>query len=88
MTNEQSACHTNHLTSFATGFFPEVNTIDFDFVFAHASFEDNLTIYLCMIITFILFLIAMIWATWRDIKDAKNVILKNANEKVVARIFH
>ena len=73
VTSDLSACHTNHLTSFATGFFPEVNTIDFDFVFAHASFEDNLTIYLCMIIVFILFLIAMIWAIWRDIKDKRNV---------------
>ena len=73
VTNDVSACSTNHLTSFATGFFPEVNTIDFDFVFAHASFEDNLTIYLCLIITFTVFFITMIWAVWRDIKDSRNV---------------
>ena len=36
---------TNHLTSFATGFLPVPNKIDFQFVFAHATFEDNMTIF-------------------------------------------
>ena len=61
------------MTSFATGLFPEVNTIDFDNIFAAASFADNLTIYLFLIIAFTLFFIAMIWAIIKDIKDAKSV---------------
>ena len=40
-----TAFTSNHLTSFATGFLPEVNSIDFNFIFAHASFEDNMTIF-------------------------------------------
>ena len=54
---------TNHLTSFATGFFPEPNTIDFDFVFSHASFSDNLTIFILLIVSLMLYFILMIWAT-------------------------
>ena len=49
-TNVKTACLTDHLTSFATGFVPEVNSIDFEFVFASASFQDNVTIYICLII--------------------------------------
>jgi hypothetical protein len=53
--------------------FRVVNTIDFDFIFAHASFEDNMTIYMCLIITFTLFFAAMIWAFLKDRKDIKEV---------------
>ncbi len=72
-TNLVTACETNHLTSFATGWFPEPNTIDFNFVFAIDSFSDNSTIFTLLIITIILYLICMIWATWKDIKDDKRV---------------
>ena len=34
-TKLMTAAKTNHLTSFATGFFPVPNTIDFEFVFAN-----------------------------------------------------
>ena len=40
-----TAFESNHLTSFATGFRPQTNTIDFQFVFAFPSFEDNMTIF-------------------------------------------
>ena len=68
-----TAAQTNHLTSFATGWFPEPNTIDFAFVFARGSFSDNITIFILLIITMILYLICMIWATWKDIQDDKLV---------------
>lgn len=55
-------CNSNHLTSFATGFFVIPNDIDFDFIFAHASFEDNLTIYICLIVTLILYIWTTMWA--------------------------
>jgi len=35
----------NHLTSFGTGFMPQFSAIDFKFIFAHASFTDNMTIF-------------------------------------------
>lgn len=73
----ESVCGSDHLTSFATGFVPEVNTIDFDFVFAHASFEDNLTIYFCLIICFTIYIIGMIWAIVMDFSDKKKVIELN-----------
>ena len=68
-----TAAKTNHLTSFATGFFPEPNKIDFDFIFADVSVQDNLTIFLFLIITFIFYLAMMIWAIRKDLKDLKAV---------------
>ncbi len=66
-----SACNSTHLTSFASGYFPKVNTIDFRAIWAKASFQDNMTIYLLLIFCFFFYFIFMIWATWRDIKDKK-----------------
>ena len=68
-----SSCGTNHLSSFGSAWFPEVNTIDFDFVFAHASFEGNMTIFMLIILTFIFYIIAMIWAILKDKKDLRAV---------------
>lgn len=61
------------MTSFAAGHFPQINTIDFDFVFAAASFQDNMTIYFFLIISFTLYILAMIWALYNDRKDSKAV---------------
>ena len=70
-TNLITAANTNHLTSFATGFLPQPNKIDFEFVFATSSFSDNLTIFLLLIVSFSIYLILMIWAIIKDIKDNK-----------------
>ena len=43
-TRTSTAFKTNHLTSFATGFAPQVNKIDFALFFAKTSFTDNMTI--------------------------------------------
>ena len=61
--------------SFASGFFPIPNTIDFQFVFAAASFEDNLTIYMCLIITFTIFFILLIWAIITDMRDIRQLVV-------------
>ncbi|XP_059084074.1 uncharacterized protein LOC131881274 [Tigriopus californicus] len=71
----ESGCGTNHLSSYGSGWFPEVNTIDFEFVFAHASFEDNLTIYMLLIITFLLYIIGMIFAIIQDLRDEKKLLV-------------
>ena len=68
-----TSAQVNHLTSFATGFFPQPNHIDFEFIFAEASFQDNLTIFLLMIVSLLFYFIMMIWATCKDKKDAKAV---------------
>ncbi len=61
------------MTSFGSGFFNKPNTIDFDFIFAEASFEDNLTIYLTIIISLILWLSLSIWAFLHDKDDKKKL---------------
>ena len=68
-----TACLSNHLTSFATGFMPEINVVDFDFIYAGASFQDNITIFLTLIICFLIFISMTIWSLIRDRKDAANV---------------
>jgi hypothetical protein len=55
-------CRSSHLTAFGAGFYLEPNTIDFDFIFTDADFEDNLTIYMCIIVTLTLYLLLTIWA--------------------------
>lgn len=47
--------------------------IDFDYVFDNADFEDNLTIYLTVIVSFVLYLLLMIWARRQDKKDLEKV---------------
>ena len=80
---------TNHLTSFGTGFFPQPNKIDFEFIFANNCndtddnlkdapkinncFADNMTIFLLLIISFMFYFIGMIWAILKDNKDDKAV---------------
>ena len=85
------------MTSFATGFRPQANTIDFQFVFAFPSFEDNMTIFvrrsftlvglfslfisntttdyfrILVILTIIVYIILMIYATIGDVKDKNKV---------------
>ncbi|KAF8772030.1 Polycystic kidney disease protein 1-like 2 [Argiope bruennichi] len=62
-------CHCNHLTMFGSGFLIAPNKIDFSYVFANAGFEDNLIIYLSLIISLCLFIILAIWCRWKDKKD-------------------
>ncbi|CAL1301078.1 unnamed protein product [Larinioides sclopetarius] len=62
-------CHCNHLTMFGSGFLIAPNKIDFSYVFANAGFEDNLIIYLTLIISFSLYVILAIWSRWKDKKD-------------------
>ena len=64
---------TNHLTSFVSGFMPQPNLIDFDFIFATVSISDNMTIFMLIIVTFIVYLATMIWAAIKDRKDLKSV---------------
>ncbi len=75
-TYQATFCSSDHLTGFAGGFFVVPNTVDFEFIFANASFEDNLTIYLCIIITMILYLILTCWALWHDREDEKRLVIE------------
>ena len=44
-TKDVTGFTSNHLTSFGTGFTPQVSAIDFKFIFSHPSFTDNMTIF-------------------------------------------
>ena len=50
------------------------NTIDFDYIFAAASFEDNLTIYFTVIFTMLCLIFVMTWARIHDIKDKERLV--------------
>ncbi len=67
--------YTTHLSTFGAGFFVMPNTIDFNYVFANAGFTDNLTIYVTLIVTVVLYIILMIWARMRDRKDVEQVLI-------------
>ncbi|KFM71583.1 Polycystic kidney disease protein 1-like 2, partial [Stegodyphus mimosarum] len=66
-------CLCNHLTMFGSGFLVAPNQIDFSYVFANANFEDNVTIYSTLIVTFSVYIILVIWARWKDKKDLKKL---------------
>ncbi|XP_069953284.1 polycystin-1-like protein 2 isoform X2 [Cherax quadricarinatus] len=64
-------CEAYHLTSFGSGYLPTPNTINFEYIFAHAGFINNLIIYVVIIITFVFYIIMMIWARFMDKKDVQ-----------------
>lgn len=69
-----TCCECSHLTSFGSGFFVAPNTIDFNYVFAHADFMANKSIYATLIVMFSVFIILLIYARWKDRKDVQKVI--------------
>ncbi len=68
-------CTTNHLTQFAAGFITLPNGIDFNYVFAHASFSDNVTIYATVITLSTLYILLFIWAFNMDKKDNQKTMI-------------
>ncbi|KAL7636835.1 UNVERIFIED_CONTAM: hypothetical protein RMT77_012593 [Armadillidium vulgare] len=72
-TYELITCKTNHLTSFGSGLFVMPNTINFNFVFVNLGFTDNLTIYVTLILFLSLFVIALIYAFYKDRKDVERI---------------
>ena len=76
-TYEDAHCRTSHLTAFGTGFFTLPNTVDFDYIFAAASFEDNLTIYMTVIFTLCCMVSLLIWARVNDVRDKEKLVTHN-----------
>eukprot|EP00058_Branchiostoma_floridae_P020618 XP_002606108.1 hypothetical protein BRAFLDRAFT_88018 [Branchiostoma floridae] len=66
-------CLCNHLTSFASDLFVPPNPIDFSYVFANASFMDNITTYVTIITIYVIFVIGAIWARRMDKRDIEMV---------------
>ncbi|CAG0880749.1 unnamed protein product [Darwinula stevensoni] len=63
---EAISANVTHLTTFGGGFFVMPNTVDFAYVFSHAGFDDNITIYLLLILTGVIYLALLVWARWQD----------------------
>lgn len=62
-------CISTHLTEFAGGFVVLSTAIDFNSVFANASFDKNPTIYITVIIIGCLYILSAILARFYDVKD-------------------
>jgi hypothetical protein len=62
-------CKTSHLTTFAGGWVVLPTAIDFNYVFANASFEKNKTIYLTVIVLLAIFVLLAIWGRYMDKQD-------------------
>lgn len=43
-----------------------LSQVDFSYVFANAGFSDNVTIYMCIILSLTLYLFLTIWARYAD----------------------
>ena len=68
-------CLTNHLTSFAGGLVVLPNTINFQYVWAHASYIDNPIIYTSVIVITILYSILAVIVRIVDLQDKKRLTL-------------
>ena len=64
-TIDTTYCKTNHLTEFTSGLSVLPANLNFNYIWAHASFLNNITIYITIILIscvyFILMLISSIW---------------------------
>ncbi|XP_059156486.1 polycystin-1-like protein 2 [Physella acuta] len=69
----KTVCYCTHLTTFAGGWVVVPNTIDWSYVFAHADFLSNPTIYITIILTGVLYLVGAIWARHRDKKISETL---------------
>lgn len=69
-------CLSNHLTQFAGGFITLPPAINFNDVFAKASFLDNITIYMTVIVSSLVYVILLIWSRYMDKKDAQKSSIK------------
>lgn len=72
-TYTETECFCNHLTTFGGGWSVAPNTIDWNFVFSHADFMKNPTVYVTEIIITAIYLLAVVWARRRDRKDLEMV---------------
>jgi hypothetical protein len=69
-------CISYHLTQFAGGWITVPNGINFNDVFARASFLQNLTIYMTVIVMCSLYLVLFIFSAYMDRKDRLRNLIK------------
>lgn len=62
-------CESNHLTQFAGGWLTVPSGIDFNDVWANASFLQNITIYMTVIVITTIYSILLVWTFYMDKRD-------------------
>ena len=70
-TYNETVCMSSHMTLFGGGFFIENTPTSFEFIKKLADFDDNITIYMTVLMTLLLYLVSLIVARWIDYKDVK-----------------
>ena len=73
-------CISDHLTQFAGGWLSVPSGIDFNDVFAKASFLDNITIYMTVLVSSTLYFMLFIWTKRMDKRDELKTRIKVFNE--------
>ncbi|CAF1492760.1 unnamed protein product [Adineta ricciae] len=72
----QTQCLSNHLTTFANGFIVLPSPINWNYVFTHADFLRNITIYLTVICACITYITLIIYARFQDKKDVEKLCMR------------
>ena len=74
LTNEEiTQCFSTHLSTFASGFAVLPTPINWNYVFANADFFRNQTVYLTVICVFVIYILLMIYARYKDRKDLEKL---------------
>jgi hypothetical protein len=76
---EQTHCLSSHLTEFAGGFIVLPAEINFDYVWANASFTRNPVIYTTVIVLCIVYILIAVLCRYHDVNDKKKIGLSYLN---------
>jgi hypothetical protein len=69
----ETQCFSTHLTTFAAGFVALPAPVNWNYVFSHADFIKNKTIYLTVIVIIIIYSILLIYCRFKDKTDLDKV---------------
>jgi hypothetical protein len=82
-------CISNHLTEFASGWIVLPNNINFNYVWSNASFTQNMTIYITVILACTIYFILLIWTLTNDRNDMIKLEIKSfASNKKYDNYFY
>jgi polycystin 1L2 len=80
-------CISNHLTEFASGWIVVPNEINFNYVWSNASFTQNITIYITVIVISTIYFILMIWAQINDRNDMIKLEIQSFSSNKLEDIY-
>ena len=70
ISNNYLRCDSSHLSSFSPGLFEAPNTIDFNYVFTNAHFDNNLSVYVALLAILVTFVLLLLYTAFKDQQDA------------------